>query len=109
MAPLLLAVCLGGCAASFERLPVVGLPEGAPKAPSAAPSYLPVEDLPPPRDEPVMTEAEREKATAALLASRTSVEREVKAAARADAEREAEDRRIRDERRREAEARSGGE
>jgi hypothetical protein len=67
---LLSALALGGCATSIAELPLVGTPADAPAAPKEASTYLPVEDLPPNRDEAAMAPAERAKLKAELLAAR---------------------------------------
>jgi hypothetical protein len=67
---LLSALALGGCATSIAELPLVGNPADAPTAPKEAGAYLPVEDLPPNRDEAAMAPAERAKLKAELLAAR---------------------------------------
>jgi hypothetical protein len=67
---LLSALALGGCATSIAELPLVGTPADAPTAPKEAGAYLPVEDLPPNRDEAAMAPAERAKLKAELLAAR---------------------------------------
>ena len=67
---LLSALALGGCATSIAELPLVGTPADAPAAPKEAGAYLPVEDLPPNRDEAAMAPADRAKLKAELLAAR---------------------------------------
>jgi hypothetical protein len=67
---LLLALALGGCSTSIADLPLVGTPADAPARPKDAGAYLPVEDLPPNRDETAMAPAERAKLKAELLAAR---------------------------------------
>ena len=67
---MLSALALGGCATSIAELPLVGTPAGAPAAPKEAGAYLPVEDLPPNRDEAAMAPADRAKLKAELLAAR---------------------------------------
>ena len=64
------ALALGGCATSIAELPLIGTPAGAPAAPKEAGAYLPVEDLPPNRDEAAMAPADRAKLKAELLAAR---------------------------------------
>ena len=81
MAALLLsALALGGCSTSISDLPLVGTPADAPSPPKEAGAYLPVEDLPPDRDEAAMTPAERAKMKAELIAAR---DRQASAAAAA--------------------------
>src|SRR5665213_702742 len=67
---LLSAFALGGCATSIADLPLVGTPGHGPAAPKDAGAYLPVEDLPPDRDQAAMAPAERAKIKAELLAAR---------------------------------------
>jgi hypothetical protein len=64
------ALALGGCATSIADLPLVGTPADAPEPPKEASSYLPVNDLPPARDETVITAAERAKLLKELAAAR---------------------------------------
>jgi hypothetical protein len=67
---LLSALALGGCSTSIAELPLIGTPADAPARPKDADAYLPVEDLPPNRDEAAMAPAERAKIKAELLAAR---------------------------------------
>jgi hypothetical protein len=67
---MLSALALGGCATSIAELPLVGTPADAPSRPKEAGAYLPVEDLPPSRDEAAMAPADRAKLKAELLAAR---------------------------------------
>ena len=48
-----------------------GLPEGVPPRLETPPAYLPVHDVPPPRDTKKMTPQERAKYEAEIAASRT--------------------------------------
>jgi hypothetical protein len=64
------ALALGGCATSIAELPLVGTPADAPAASKETSAYLPVEDLPPNRDEAAMAPADRAKLKAELLAAR---------------------------------------
>ena len=72
------ALALAGCSTSIADLPIVGTPADAPARPKEAGSYLPVNDLPPNRDEAAMDQATRDKMRAELLAAR---ERQAAAAA----------------------------
>jgi hypothetical protein len=76
------ALALAGCSTSIADLPIVGTPADAPPRPKEAGSYLPVNDLPPDRDEAAMDQATRDKMRAELLAAR---ERQAAAAAAKDA------------------------
>jgi hypothetical protein len=67
---LLSALALGGCSTSIADLPLVGTPADAPTRPKEAGNYLPVEDLPPNRDEAVIAPTEQAKIKAELLAAR---------------------------------------
>jgi hypothetical protein len=64
----LLALALGGCSIPIADLPSVGTTADAPEK-QAAP-YLPVEDLPPSRDQATIAPADRDKMKAELLAAR---------------------------------------
>jgi len=66
---LLLSLSLGGCATSTTGSSLMDARAEAPM-PSKANGYLPVEDLPPPRESPVMTPDERSKLKSGLLAAR---------------------------------------
>jgi hypothetical protein len=78
-AVLLFALALGGCSISLADLPL-GAPPDAPRAKDAG-GYLPVNQLPPDRDEAAMNAAERAKVQAELVAAR---ERQVSAVAAKD-------------------------
>jgi len=65
---LLLSLSLGGCATSTMGSPMDARAE-APMPPKTG-GYLPVEDLPPLRDTPVMTLDERSKLQKELIAAR---------------------------------------
>lgn len=67
---LLSALALGGCSSSIAELPIVGTPASAPARPSQAGGYLPVEDLPPDRDQAALPLAEQTKIKKELLAAR---------------------------------------
>jgi hypothetical protein len=67
---LLSALALGGCATSIADLPLVGTPADAPARSKDAGNYLPVEDLPPNRDEAAIAPDEQAKIKAELLAAR---------------------------------------
>jgi hypothetical protein len=70
-AALLLSVlALGGCSMSLSDLPLVGTPADAPDRPKEAGAYLPVHDLPPDREEAIMTPAQRAEMQKELLAAR---------------------------------------
>jgi hypothetical protein len=64
------ALALGGCATSIADLPLIGTPADAPARSKETGAYLPVEDLPPNRDEAAIAPAEQAKIKAELLAAR---------------------------------------
>ena len=66
---------------SIADLPLVGTPADAPGRPKEAGAYLPVEDLPPNRDEAAIAPAEQAKIKSELLAAR---DRQASAAAAKD-------------------------
>ena len=61
---------LAGCSTSIADLPIVGTPADAPARPKDPGSYLPVNNLPPDRDETAMDQATRDKIKAELAAAR---------------------------------------
>jgi hypothetical protein len=67
---LLSALALGGCSISIADLPLVGTPADAPSRPKEAGAYLPVNELPPDRDEAAMDPAQRAKIQKELVAAR---------------------------------------
>jgi hypothetical protein len=64
------ALLLGGCSSQIADLPGVGVPSDAPARPKEPGAYLPVNDLPPNRDEEVLDPKERAKIQAELTAAR---------------------------------------
>jgi hypothetical protein len=78
---LLSALVLGGCSISIADLPLVGTPADAPARAKDTGAYLPVNELPPDRDEAAMNPAERAKIQSELVAAR---ERQASAAAAKD-------------------------
>ncbi len=75
---LALAAGLGGCASTVADLPpqLGGLPAGTPARPAEASAYPAVHDMPPPRPNTVLTEAERKKAEADLAELRARQEKQ---------------------------------
>lgn len=69
-AVLLSALALGGCSTSIADLPLVGTPADAPARPKEAGAYLPVNQLPPDRDETAMDPAQRAKIRNELVTAR---------------------------------------
>jgi hypothetical protein len=67
---LTVALALGGCATSIADMPLAGTPTDAPARPKEAGAYLPVEDLPPGRDEAAIAPADQAKIKAELAAAR---------------------------------------
>jgi hypothetical protein len=67
---LLSALALGGCSTSIADLPIVGTPADASARPKEANSFLPVNDLPPNRDEAAISPDERAKLLKELAAAR---------------------------------------
>jgi hypothetical protein len=67
---LLSSLSLGGCANSTAGSSSLMEARAEAPAPAKKSVYLPVEDLPPKRDEPVMTPAERLKLQKELIAAR---------------------------------------
>jgi len=64
------ALALGGCSISLADLPLVGTPADAPGRPKEGSAYLPVNELPPDRDEAAMDPAQRAKIQKELVAAR---------------------------------------
>jgi hypothetical protein len=75
---LMSALALGGCSISIAELPLGGAPARA----KETGAYLPVNELPPDRDEAAMNPAERAKIQSELVAAR---ERQASATAAKDA------------------------
>jgi outer membrane murein-binding lipoprotein Lpp len=69
-AVLVSALLLAGCTSQIADLPLVGTPTDAPVRPKEQGAYLPVNDLPPARDEAAMDVKERAKIQAELMAAR---------------------------------------
>jgi hypothetical protein len=63
-------LALAGCSSQIADLPVIGTPADAPVRPKEPGAYLPVNDLPPDRDEAAMDPATRAKIQAELTAAR---------------------------------------
>jgi hypothetical protein len=67
---LLSALALGGCSSALSELPIAGTPAGAPSRSSEPGGYLPVEELPPNRDQAAIAPDEQAKIKKELLAAR---------------------------------------
>jgi len=68
-----LLATLSACSSTmFSEMPAAigGLPAGTPERPSTAPAYPAVHDMPPPRVDTVLTDAEQRKIQADLMAAR---------------------------------------
>jgi hypothetical protein len=76
---------LGGCSIPVADLPGIGLPANAPARSDNPPAYLPVHDVPPPRDEAVLTADEQKKIRADLLNARDKQNAEASALAKSAA------------------------
>jgi hypothetical protein len=66
-------MALAGCGATIgDHLPTVvgGLPEGTPARPSQPGVFPAVHDMPPPRADPLLSDAERTKLEGELMAAR---------------------------------------
>jgi hypothetical protein len=63
-------LALAGCSTSIADLPIVGTPADAPARPKEPGSFLPVNNLPPERDETAMDDATRARLKAELAAAR---------------------------------------
>jgi hypothetical protein len=81
---LLCATALAACSSTIADLPsqVGGLPAGTPERPVAPAAYPAVHDMPPPRQDTILTEEEQKQATAELSALRERQERQAGAAAK---------------------------
>jgi hypothetical protein len=63
-------LALTGCTSSIADLPTVGTPADASERPKEQAGYLPVNDLPPERDDQVLDPKQRAKLQAELIAAR---------------------------------------
>jgi len=82
---LVLGLALGGCASTVANVPVVGLPANTPARPETPGQYLPVHDLPPPRQETVLDPQQQEKLEKDLAAARDRQNQSGRAAQRKSA------------------------
>jgi hypothetical protein len=67
---LISALALGGCSISIADPPLASTPADAPARPKENGAYLPVNELPPSREEAAMNPAERAKIQSELVAAR---------------------------------------
>src|SRR6266700_4718726 len=67
---LIATLALGGCSTSIADLQAIGTPAGAPERPKEAGAYLPVHDLPPNREEAIISPEEQRKIQGELTAAR---------------------------------------
>ncbi len=76
---LALPMGLGACASTFSGLPAQmgGLPADTPQSATAPAAYPAVHDMPPPRQNSVLTEAEQKQAEAELAALRARQAKQV--------------------------------
>ncbi len=70
LAAALLGPLLAGCSLPIGDLPIVGLPENTPPRPETPAAYLPVHDIPAPRDTAVLTPEEQSRIEKELAAAR---------------------------------------
>jgi hypothetical protein len=56
--PAILALALAGCSAVAD-IPLIGVPANAPARPQTSGTYLPVHDVPPPRQEDMLSVSEQ--------------------------------------------------
>jgi hypothetical protein len=71
LAALLMApLALGGCSGQLADVPIVGTPADGPSRPKEQGAYLPVNDLPPDRDDTQLDAAARDKLKAELITAR---------------------------------------
>jgi hypothetical protein len=76
------AVSLSACSIPVSDLPLIGLPANAPPRTDNPPAYLPVHDVPPPRDEEVLTTDQQKKLQTELLTKRDKQTSEANALAK---------------------------
>lgn len=70
MAALLLAHLVGGCSLPLGDLPIVGLPENTPPRAETPAPFLPVNDMPEPRQTAILTPEEQDKIEKELAEAR---------------------------------------
>lgn len=67
---MLLGLALGGCSIPVADMPLVGLPANTPARPATPGEYLPVHDVPAPRQETVLDQAQQNRLEKDLVAAR---------------------------------------
>lgn len=67
---ILVAIPLSGCSTSVADLPIVGVPEGAPKRPKDPGAFPAVHDMPAPRAQSALDPAEQARIESELAAAR---------------------------------------
>ena len=67
---ILATIPLSGCSTSVADLPIVGLPEGAPKRPANPGAFPAVHDVPAPRENAALDPAEQVRIESELAAAR---------------------------------------
>lgn len=65
-----LSLAAGGCASTVADAPLVGLPANTPARPATPGQYLPVHDLPAPREETVLNPQQQDQLEKDLAAAR---------------------------------------
>ncbi|MGN6284818.1 MAG: hypothetical protein ACTHM2_06700 [Afipia sp.] len=75
----LVALTLGGCSLPVADLPGVGLPANTPPRPETPAAYLPIHDMPAPREDTLLTpeqQAEVEKELTAARDRQSAIQRQ---------------------------------
>lgn len=67
---MMLGLTAGGCSMPLADLPLVGLPANTPARPATPGAYLPVHDLPAPRQETTLDPTQQDRLEKDLLAAR---------------------------------------
>ncbi|MGN6308849.1 MAG: hypothetical protein ACTHNN_04765 [Xanthobacteraceae bacterium] len=67
---ILATIPLSGCSMSVADLPIVGVPEGAPKRPANPGAFPAVHDMPAPREQTALDPAEQARIESELAAAR---------------------------------------
>jgi hypothetical protein len=83
-APGVLSGCTGATVGDHLPTAAGGLPEGTPQRPAVPAAYPAVQDMPPPREDMVLTYEEQKKLENDLIAARTRAATTAKASAAGD-------------------------